>query len=47
MPKKMEEALMKEARKKGYRKGSDAWNRYVYGTMEKAGKMPKKKKGKK
>lgn len=41
MPKKMEKALAKQARKKGY-KGKRA-KRYIYGTMNKKGMMPKKK----
>lgn len=40
MPKKMEEALKKEARKKGLT--GDAFNRYVYGTMQKEGWKPKR-----
>ena len=46
MPKAMERKLKAQARKKGY-KGKRA-NAYVYGTMNKLGLMPKrKKKGKK
>lgn len=41
MPKKMEMALKKEAKKKGLKgKRADA---YVYGTMRKTGWTPKKK----
>lgn len=41
MPKKMEEALKREARKKGLTgKRADA---YVYGTLRKTGWKPKKK----
>jgi hypothetical protein len=35
MPKKMHDALAREAKKKGYKPGSEAYNRYVYGTMKK------------
>ena len=35
MPKKMHKALDKQAKKKGLKKGSDAYNRYVYGTLSK------------
>ena len=40
MPKKMEEALKKQAKKKGF-KGAKA-DAYVYGTMRKTGWKPKK-----
>lgn len=40
MPKKMEMALKKEAKKKGLSK--ERANAYVYGTMRKAGWKPKK-----
>lgn len=33
----MEDALAKEAIKKGFPKGSDQYNAYVYGTMQKGG----------
>lgn len=33
MPKKMEESLKKSAKKKGFKPGSDRFNRYVYGTL--------------
>lgn len=39
MPKKMEDALKREAKKKGLKPGSKAWNRYVYGTLQKRGKL--------
>ncbi len=42
MPKKMETALKKEAKKKGL-KGERA-GAYVYGTMRKAGWKPKREK---
>jgi hypothetical protein len=42
MPKAMEKALKKEAEKKGL-KGERA-DKYVYGTMRKAGWKPKKEK---
>lgn len=42
MPKKMEEALKKEARKKGL-KGGRA-NAYVYGAMRRSGWKPKREK---
>lgn len=41
MPKKMEEALKREAKKKGLSK--ERTGAYVYGTMRKEGKLPKKK----
>jgi hypothetical protein len=41
MPKKMEKALKRAARKKGL-KGKRS-NAYVYGTMRKTGWVPKKK----
>lgn len=42
MPKKMEQAMMREARKKGM-KGKKL-GAYVYGTMNKMGMMGKQKK---
>lgn len=42
MPKKMEQALKKEAKKKGL-KGERA-DAYVYGTMRKAGWKPEREK---
>ncbi len=39
MPKKMHEALAKSAKKKGYKPGTERYNRYVYGAMVKRGKM--------
>jgi len=51
MPKKMERKLKKSAKKRGLKKGSDAYGAYVYGTMqEKTDWKPhrgKSKKGKK
>jgi len=41
MPKKLEEKLKREARKKGYR-GKRA-DKYVYGTLRKTGWKPKRK----
>jgi hypothetical protein len=41
MPKKMEADLKKEAKKKGL--SGERADRYVYGTMRKAGWKPKKK----
>jgi hypothetical protein len=41
MPKKMERALKRTARKRGY--GKKRTNAYVYGTMRKTGWKPKKK----
>jgi len=41
MPKKMEEKLKREAKKKGLSK--ERAGAYVYGTMRKAGWKPKKK----
>jgi hypothetical protein len=35
MPRKMEKALKRSARKKGFRKGSKRHGAYVYGTMQK------------
>lgn len=35
MPIAMERNLMKKARKKGYKRDSKEWDRYVYGTMNK------------
>ncbi len=42
MPAKMERELKAEARKKGLK--GEAFDRYVYGTMRKAGWKPKKRK---
>ena len=42
MPKAMEQALMREANKKGLSK--ERTGAYVYGTMRKAGWKPKKRK---
>lgn len=40
MPKKMEEALKKEAKKKGLK--GDRADAYIYGTMRKTGWTPKR-----
>ena len=45
MPKKMEEQLKREARKKGLK--GKAFDRYVYGTMRKTGWKPTREKKKK
>lgn len=42
MPKKMEQALKRQARKKGLK--SEKADAYVYGTMRKTGWKPKKAK---
>lgn len=42
MPKKLEEALMKVARKKGLK--GDRFNAFVYGTMRKTGWRPSREK---
>lgn len=42
MPKKMEEELKKEARKKGLK--GKRFNAYVYGTMRETGWKPQKQK---
>lgn len=39
MPKKLELRLQREAREKGYKKGTEHYDRYVYGTMNKLGLM--------
>ena len=39
MPKQMEQRLSKEAQSKGLQKGSKRYNAYVYGTMNKMGKL--------
>jgi hypothetical protein len=41
MPKKLEEALKRSARARGFRPGSDRYNRYVYGTLAKVKKAKK------
>ena len=33
MPKRLEEALKRSARKQGIEEGSERWNAYVYGTI--------------
>lgn len=35
MPKEVEDKLKKEAKEKGYEEGSERYNAYVYGTMQK------------
>jgi hypothetical protein len=45
MPKKMEEALKKEAKKQGLK--GEHKDAYVYGTMRKTGWVPKQEKKKK
>lgn len=35
MPKRLEQKLEREASKRGFKKGSDRWNAYVYGTLDK------------
>lgn len=47
MPKKMEAALKREAKKKGFKPGSKRYDAYVYGTMRKTGWTPSRKKAKK
>ena len=44
MPKKMEEKLKRQARKKGLK--GEAFDAYVYGTMRDTGWKPKKRKKK-
>ena len=39
MPKKVEDRLKREAKKKGYKPGSAKFNAYVWGTMKKKGLM--------
>ena len=43
MPKRMKEALKRAARKRGYKPGTERYNRFVYGTIEKWKKKHKKK----
>ena len=38
MPKRLEKALKASAKRKGFREGSDRYNRYVYGTLQKVKK---------
>lgn len=45
MPKKLEQKLKRQCKKKGY--GKDRCDAYVYGTLRKTGWKPNKKKGKK
>jgi hypothetical protein len=35
VPKRVERALQASAKRKGFKKGSERYNRYVYGTMAK------------
>jgi len=35
MPKEMERKLKASAKKKGFKKGTDKYGKYVYGTMQK------------
>lgn len=44
MPKRLEEKLEREASKRGLEKGSDRWNAYVYGTLNKIEKEKDKSK---
>lgn len=46
MPKQLEERLMREAKKKGYKPGSKEFNAYVYGTMRRMGWKPKRERKK-
>ena len=39
MPVKLERHLQAEARQKGYKRGSERYNAYVYGTMNKLGML--------
>ena len=41
MPKTVEEALKRRARQLGYKPGSDRYNRYVYGSLEKLASQKK------
>ena len=34
-PRRLEKALKASAKRKGFREGSERYNRYVYGTMKK------------
>lgn len=47
MPAKMERALKRKAKKKGFKAGSKRYGAYVYGTMRKTGWTPSRKKRKK
>lgn len=47
MPKELHDKLHKEALSKGYEEGSDEYNRYVYGTLQKIEKQQKEKQEKK
>lgn len=46
MPKDIERKLKQEAKKKGFKPGSERFNRYVYGTLAKIEKMTSKSKKK-
>lgn len=41
MPKKLEEALKRRAAQQGFKKGTDRYDRYVYGTLSKVEKAKK------
>lgn len=43
MPKKVHDALAREARKKGLKPGTPAYNKFVYGTMTNMAKKRKKR----
>ena len=45
MPKRLEEALKRSARKRGITEGSDRWGAYVYGTLAKIEKKEEKNSG--
>jgi hypothetical protein len=45
MPKEIEDKLKKEAAKKGFKKDSDRYNAYVWGTLRKLGWKPSTQKG--
>ena len=43
MPIKEERMMMREARKKGIKKGSERWGAYVFGTLARIEKNKRKK----
>jgi len=43
MPKALERKLKAQAKKKGFKPGSDRYNRYVYGGLRASGWSPKSK----
>jgi len=47
MPKALERKLEKEAKKKGFKPGSDRFDRYVYGAMRGMGWKPSRERNKK